>query len=813
MKEIYAWVPWFQELTKKIADGGEEYLAACAKKVYWGNSSALLNYGDENIDPFSFMYFLASKNTANQRAPVYQSVGEVFDIDSGDILSEKSKVHGFIFPKPPPHGMHLFHDGKNSNPSLLWKLFRQAASGRGAVEADAFHEALQIGQVGAAKLTQCLFLINPTEFMPMDEGIFEHHEALGLPRWKDAEKQINQQNGWENYQAMLGQFTSVFGECSFYEINTALYKVGKWKKEGTPIAAKCFQVSTNVYNDSDDYWSEFSSENHVRTGGPSKKYHLSAPSKGDVMLVRYGTLNGRAIGIVYENGYAEGWASEKSVHVLWLNKFSAELDGQTGRLGFSPTKKGTFLAFANTAQYKSTFELLRSLRDQEPDLDNDSTNGNGENDMKSVPLNQIFYGPPGTGKTYHTVIAALEALDKKSYRDASFDRDAWKGLKKRFDAYKKEGRIGFVTFHQSFGYEEFVEGIRPSVDDESENVSYAIRDGIFKRMCAHTVNAKSSARFEDAIESLQDECTEKPAEILTVAQKRTLILQYMPEREVFEILSKAGAPDSLPGRVSVERLRRSYESPTQNRGTRIEAIFNRLKTKHGLIEEQASKQSESRVLIIDEINRGNISRIFGELITLIEESKRLGNKEAASVDLSYSGDSFGVPNNLYIIGTMNTADRSIALLDTALRRRFRFVEMMPDLDLLKGVTVGDIDIDIKELLTKMNERTYFLRLKKQPDLDTLADIFQHEVLPLLQEYFYDDWEKINLVLNNNKFIQYTSPSVELTDAVGTDKRIWSINAKVFKDPSEHVDHYLAIYDNAARDRLKKSTGDGNDATG
>jgi 5-methylcytosine-specific restriction protein B len=170
------------------------------------------------------------------------------------------------------------------------------------------------------------------------------------------------------------------------------------------------------------------------------------------------------------------------------------------------------------------------------------------------------------------------------------------------------------------------------------------------------------------------------------------------------------------------------------------------------------------VLIIDEINRGNVSRIFGELITLIEQSKRDGAAEALSVVLPYSKKSFSVPKNLYLIGTMNTADRSLAGLDIALRRRFEFREMPPKPELLDHVTVEGINIG--QLLRVLNQRievlldrdhcighAYFMPLENclpHQGLGILGRIFRTKVLPLLQEYFFEDWERIKWVLNDHR---------------------------------------------------------------
>ena len=173
------------------------------------------------------------------------------------------------------------------------------------------------------------------------------------------------------------------------------------------------------------------------------------------------------------------------------------------------------------------------------------------------------------------------------------------------------------------------------------------------------------------------------------------------------------------------------------------------------------EEKKNRVFIIDEINRGNISKIFGELITLIEPTKRTGQTEGMKVKLPYSAKPFGVPDNVYILGTMNTADRSIAMLDTALRRRFRFKEIMPNPYILNGINIEGISIS--DMLTRINKRisvlydrehtighAYFIPLKDNPTIEQLAEIFENAIIPLLQEYFYEDYEKIRMVLGDNQ---------------------------------------------------------------
>lgn len=276
----------------------------------------------------------------------------------------------------------------------------------------------------------------------------------------------------------------------------------------------------------------------------------------------------------------------------------------------------------------------------------------------NVPLNLILYGPPGTGKTYQTINHALSIIEHRSLDELAIEERV--ALRDRFDYYLQRGAIRFISFHQSFTYEDFVEGIKPKVVDGQ--VIYAIEDGVFKSIATEA--------------------------------------------------------------------------------------------------EEGWEDGQRYVLIVDEINRGNIAGIFGELISLIEDDKRLGAREALQTVLPYSKTNFGVPPNLYIIGTMNTADRSTTTLDIALRRRFIFKTIEPQPALLKSKAML-AGVNLAQLLTTINQRitaligkdyaighAYFYDVR---NLDELRSLFALRIIPLLEEYFIGDLKKMRLVLGNTLF--------------------------------------------------------------
>jgi len=367
------------------------------------------------------------------------------------------------------------------------------------------------------------------------------------------------------------------------------------------------------------------------------------------------------------------------------------------------------------------------------------------------PLNIILYGPPGTGKTYNTVNKALELIGVDI---------AGKSRNEILNIYKKlrnHGQIEFITFHQSMSYEDFIEGIKP--DEIEGKISYSVKDGIFKKICIAALTPNEMGFIEaynQLVKDLSDRQNE-PMEVKTQTGKTFGITLNSNDNLNLHTGQNLNQQGSLKKENIQKFLQNDYKYEYWD--SYFKGVTDLLKTKYGF---SASKNSDKKnyVLIIDEINRGNISQIFGELITLIEEDKRLGQEEALEVLLPYSREKFGVPSNLYILATMNTADRSVEALDAALRRRFSFEFMPPVYDLngfpqiIDGVDISEllktINIGISYLLDEDHQigHSYFMKVR---DKEGLRDVFKKNVIPLLKEYFYNDLGKIYMILGE-KFV-------------------------------------------------------------
>ncbi|MGR5543960.1 AAA family ATPase [Vibrio sp. PNB22_2_2] len=521
---------------------------------------------------------------------------------------------------------------------------------------------------------------------------------------------------------------------------------------------------------------------------------------------------------------------------------------------------------------------------------------------KPSSLNQILYGPPGTGKTYHTIEAAVNAAEPE------FTWDKREKLKNEYDRLVSDKRIRFVTFHQSYGYEEFVEGLTAETTEDNQ-IGYIVKDGVFKSICDDaSVSEKqvsSEIKSTGRVWKLSIEGTHKNEaktycfehNIGAIGWAETGDLSLEERNEYFSNLGSNNQNsliyftnemvkgdlvlciDSITSVEAVGVVTDEYQYIEEGVPTRsdfchqraikwlardfsvdfkslngnkqfslptcyplsrlsVNDVLNHLQVNgvdiHAFNGELNKQQKSNYVLVIDEINRGNISKIFGELITLIEDSKRRGSEESISLDLPYSNKPFSVPNNLFIIGTMNTADRSLAMMDTALRRRFDFVEMMPRPEVLAGIYVKGIDLS--RLLEMLNQRieilydrehtlghAFFIPVKElieageeEQAFSALVSVFQNKIIPLLEEYFFEDWSKIRLVLADNQKksqeLQFVSEQVQntqqLNDLFGNNHELEQYGQSITKytladkeaDVWNKPESYIGIYstlDNSA----------------
>lgn len=586
-------------------------------------------------------------------------------------------------------------------------------------------------------------------------------------------------------------------------------------------------------------------------------------------------------------------------NIRWVGEYKGFDKANTAPISeihrFLTSNKPTDLDFYDYS--KTLWSALSKMKDEEGNV----AVSRNDKSFSKMNLNQILYGPPGTGKTYHTINKALQIVDPEFYKENHSDRKALNGRFKQllFDdriEKPKDWRIAFTTFHQSFSYEDFVEGIKPVIVKEGQDLDESFKDlryrnepGIFKIICdkaryiktekkgvssqmvslsenefkesqfykislGNSNNEEDNAIYEYCIDNskiaighldgfdlthktereIKEVGTDNPELSMGAVQMMNYFVNYLKIGN-YVIVSNGNKHVRAIGKVTGEYeynidsdIRyphfRSVEWLIKDKNIPVEEVYGKdfqmqpiyslkkewinpefFKSKETNVTGEASQTStDNFVLIIDEINRGNISQIFGELITLIEKDKREGEDEELSAILPYSKDKFTVPSNVYVIGTMNTADKSIEALDTALRRRFVFEEMPPipnvivnegELKDSKGeLKIGSSSFSLSEILKTINVRvnklldkdhlighSYFMKVKTCRDLQI---IFKRNIIPLLEEYFYGDLGKIQLVLGRG-FIKQAPSSGDVKvfsdsdyeDSIFGDREIWEITAE------------------------------------
>lgn len=714
MREMYDWVAWHRELARKIAEGDEDDLV---EKIGLVADYQMLDAAKLGKDPLSFFGFL--RDSQSESNDVCETVKDVFGLRS---KLPDPELRDFIFPYA---SESLSREGAMFSSieveGFLWRLFKRATKDNPRIKQEDWKVAMDRDGVEVATLTQALFLVNPDFFLPVDSAV----DAYFPEGWrKEKEEKIRGDGGYKEYLSAREEIKKLFPGCEPYEIYTFL----SWQKDKGAISkdSKFFQVSTNALGKgSGDFWDKdsssynyvkennFKENNWVFVGGPGagmgwKEVEEENLSRDDIKkFIKTSPYP------LYDNS-KEG-----------DNDFPKRGDIVLVRTG---QKKGRAIGIVLENDYNRPDGLREKSKIHVLWINKSESSLSGltyRSGFNSVNQEQVTYRLFANAEAYKSSFELINQLTGNTI-----------GSGKQVNQDRQQARAN--TMKHPHPLNTILYG-PPGTGKTYDTVNYAV--AIIEGRCVDEV--KKERRKEDKGEGHK--------------RAKELFDKYLKEKriEMVTFHQNYAYEDFIEGIRPVLKNNQSNEG----QGQEIEYELSQ-----GIFKEISKRAEEEEiknyVLIIDEINRGNIAKIFGELITLIEESRRLGRSEATEVTLPYSGEPFGVPDNLYIIGTMNTADRSIALLDTALRRRFEFKEMMPDPELLPDTSTNIDGVNCRDLLKAMNERirvlldrehqighTYFFGVE---DIESLKKAFQNKIIPLLQEYFYDNWEKIYLVLNQNK---------------------------------------------------------------
>ena len=420
-------------------------------------------------------------------------------------------------------------------------------------------------------------------------------------------------------------------------------------------------------------------------------------------------------------------------------------EDQPNVYGYNIPKRGTFETCSATTQTGEYINKIISMLEMNKDLDNYAQ-------LLRVKKNIILQGAPGTGKTYTTASIAVRICNNEFTDFNNHSR-----VMEEYERLREEGQIAFCTFHQSLDYEDFVEGMKPVVAEDNGGITYDVEDGIFKSLCLKAQTKEGSdiiACIDKYLESIKG--YENKKAIPTISGRSMLYVWWeegnktISTRSTVSKSEKAEQHSPSPLNIDKIRLQAIGEGRENNWPHYAKAFINAVKKEYQL-ENQVS--DKPYVLIIDEINRGSISKIFGELITLLEADKRSGSgNHHISLKLPYSKEDFSVPGNLYIIGTMNTTDRSTGSIDYAVRRRFAFVTLESSVEVIRehvNEEVRDLAIalfeQINDLFIRQHKNgdfeledlmvghSYFMA----DDIESLKLKMRYEVVPLIKEYIKD----------------------------------------------------------------------------
>lgn len=801
MSEKFTWIPFYEEMAQKLLafkDNRKELIDLVYSlgpeytdyiydeqidengKVKKDEKGKKLHQRVNDIDPFSVMAIFNRKILDENRNAIVQKFKELLKIEAGlpedyDSIPILMNLQSTLY----------WRETASAEIPILWNIFEAAMNGNDNL-GNYFDEIVKYKGI-KWNITIVLYWCFPHKFIALDSvsrdflkdkcGIVLENEKITYSKYQDVMNRVRSKFNDAN-----------FGVKNFPELSNAAYRYAIEKQ-------KVWLAGASISNK--PYMEKFYKEGYWEGGpgdSPSQLECLKTIKKGDLIALKtrkgiipkydVADLEICYVGVVDEDSKATNsdntWFSFR---VRWFKDFPRTVYPKmyktpyNGTIGKCTDKKilKDIISFAEEGTLVMT-ETEQKIRNYTISLKNKQ--------------NIILQGAPGTGKTYNTAALALSMIGKLPVRDA--DEDDKSFHKKVMDEYEKhlikfdeegnvagDGQIGFVTFHQSMDYEDFVEGFKPQKEDKG--VIYDIEDGIFKKIRELAFNNyEDSLKSEDEVKLDIDTktvferfCSQIEAEL---KEKDCIDLIPSSKLKIHKVFRRADGSaksisisrtDTSPNQTltlemilrdypkfkngeikSYEDIKPKYDSNSTYHGN-APYYFELLKQmkafeeEHKISSDAQKVELKNYVLIIDEINRGNVSKIFGELISLLEADKRVGGDHPLTVTLPYSKESFSVPLNLYIIGTMNTTDRSVGSIDYAVRRRFAFVTLEADENKVPEGNARNLFNAVKNFLNKskydmdiedlMVGHSYFM----VDDEDSLNMKWQYEILPLLMEYHKD----------------------------------------------------------------------------
>lgn len=728
----FSWIPFYQELAEKLLEYKDKRKDLVRFVYSLGDCSSFIKKDDgsevEDIDPFTAFAVFNRQIGDAKRVKIAKSFKNYFSV-----LAEVPDDFLGIPVMNNQNSTFFYRQTSSEQIPILWNLFEAELNDDKSNLVVAF-DSLQKFLGIKWNLTIGMYWIRPNSYMPLDELSRNYLAKIGISVFKETDL-----NG-KNYFSLLDTIKKKIEKNEIKEKHIPEISHAAWEKtEGR----KYFYAGFS-FGGSDSQLDRLINDG-VWEGSGNKTVNnlIQKVKKGDILILKSSSVKGTktpdpipfirisAIGIVQSDVKPIENSSHYGFNVRYIKvKPKRDFDGN---------QFGKYRQTLHLCNDKEVIDYVNTIIEHSmlPENIRQYTN------ILRLKKNIILQGAPGTGKTYNTAALALAICGEQIPEDHG-------DVMSRYEELQKEGRIGFVTFHQSMDYEDFVEGIKPKT--ENGTVSYEIEDGIFKRI-SNKAQAKQGSDILDCIDkyihSIEGYANKKL--IPTITGRSSLYVWWNKGNSTLStrssISSSAKDPEYSPSPINIEKLKMQAvgEGMENNWPSYAQAIINAVKNEYRN-ELEDSDSTTPYVLIIDEINRGNVSKIFGELITLLEADKRIGGDHTIRVTLPYSKESFGVPSNLYIIGTMNTTDRSVGNIDYAVRRRFAFATLKADRELVEQNSIPEavalfdavesfikkhkIDMDFEDLMVG---HSYFFAA----DENELELKWRYEILPLLNEYIKD----------------------------------------------------------------------------